>query len=176
MGNTIQVHCSHQQGHFACSPMTRAGASQPFHDPIRPDNRTVWSNAIGPGARVNREWSASRPRIRIMREGCRQKRYADPRRLSSARWRTLAARDSLAGGAASRRGLDQAASSWLLGFALLRAFRCWQVRSRHEMTCPLIGISSRLLLPFPEFLRSSYSLTRLDALRGDSKGLRSQRR
>jgi hypothetical protein len=33
------------------------------------------------------------------------------------------------------------------------------VRSRYEITCPFIGISLRLLMPFPEFLRSSYSLT-----------------
>jgi len=33
------------------------------------------------------------------------------------------------------------------------------LRSRYEITCPFIGISLRLLMPFPEFLRSSYSLT-----------------
>jgi hypothetical protein len=34
-----------------------------------------------------------------------------------------------------------------------------QLRSRYEITCPSIGISLRLLMPFPEILRSSYSLT-----------------
>jgi hypothetical protein len=33
------------------------------------------------------------------------------------------------------------------------------LRSRYEITCPFIGISLRLLMPFSEFLRSSYSLT-----------------
>jgi hypothetical protein len=33
------------------------------------------------------------------------------------------------------------------------------VRSRYEMTCPSIFISLRLLMPFHELLRSSYSLT-----------------
>jgi len=76
----------------------------------------------------------------------------------------------------SRSGRDPAASSGLRGFRSLSAFRCWQVRSRYEITCPFIGISLRLLMPFPEFLRSSYSLTTLTAHWGIRKGLRSPRR
>jgi Asp/Glu/Hydantoin racemase len=34
------------------------------------------------------------------------------------------------------------------------------VRRRYEITCPFFKISLRLLMPFPRFLRSSYSLTR----------------
>ena len=33
------------------------------------------------------------------------------------------------------------------------------VRSRYEMTCPFFVISLRLLMPFPECLWSTYSLT-----------------
>ena len=33
------------------------------------------------------------------------------------------------------------------------------IRSRYEIACPFFAISLRLLMPFPEFLRSSFSLT-----------------
>jgi hypothetical protein len=50
--------------------------------------------------------------------------------------------------------------AWLSRQASSRCgLRRAQLRSRYEITCPSIGISLRLLMPFPEFLRSSYSLT-----------------